>query len=67
MIPWDKFYPTFYEVGLAKKIFLNSLNENLEEVINGDMSKDTAISIAASEVWTAGRKYQDKCSKALRG
>lgn len=57
MLPWDKFYPTVYEVGLARKIFLNSLNENLEEVISGDMSKDTAISIAASEVWTAGRKY----------
>ncbi|GEM_PF-5704011 len=66
MLPWDKFYPTVYEVGLARKIFLNSLNENLEEVISGDMSKDTAISIAASEVWTAGRKYQDKSDRALR-
>ncbi|MCH5297822.1 MAG: hypothetical protein J1E85_09145 [Ruminococcus sp.] len=67
MIPWDEYYPTIYEVGLAKKIFFNSLNENLDEVINGDMSKDTAISIAASEVWSAGRKYQDKCGKAIRG
>lgn len=67
MIPWDKFYPTVYEVGLAKKIFINSLNENLDEVINGDMSRDTAISIAASEVWTAGKKYQDKHNRALKG
>ena len=28
------------------------------------MSKDTAISIAASEVWTAGRKYQDKYNRS---
>lgn len=67
MIQWDKFYPTVYEVGLARKIFLNSLNENMDEVKNGDMSRDTAISIAASEVWTAGRKYQDKCDRAIKG
>lgn len=67
MIQWDKFYPTVYETELAKKVFLKSLEENYLDYVNGDMSAKTVISIAIAEVWTAGKKYQDKHNRALKG
>lgn len=66
MIQWDKFYPTVYEVELAKKIFFKSLSENYLDCKNGVISEKIAISTAIAEVWTAGKKYQDKHSRALK-
>ncbi len=66
MIQCDNFYPTVYETQLAEKVFLKSLEENYTEYLNGDMSQKTAIRIAITEVWTAGKRYQDKCGRTLK-
>lgn len=67
MLPFDRYYPTIGEVKLAKKVFMNSLNHNRNEVNDGDMTAETAVTIALSEVWTAGKRYQDNHKKALQG
>ncbi|MGN1457401.1 MAG: hypothetical protein ACI4XP_05545 [Acutalibacteraceae bacterium] len=54
----DSFYPTVYEVELAKDIFIQSMQENYKRYLNGDMTENTVLSIAISEVWTSGKKYQ---------
>lgn len=66
MIQWDNFYPTVYETELAKKVFTKSLEENYLDYVNGAISAKTVINIAITEVWTAGKKYQDKHSRALK-
>lgn len=65
MIDWDEYYPTVYEVNLAGKIFKNAINEIMQDVLDGSMSKSTAIDIAVSEVWTSAKKWQDNNRKAI--
>lgn len=63
MIPWDRFYPTIFEVKLAQEYFMKAISEYYEDIKDGSMSVETAISCALAEVWTEGKKYQDKKNK----
>ena len=67
MMPWDRFYPTMLEVKLAQEYFMKSISENYNSVNDGSMSVETAISCALAEVWTEGKKYQDKKTKLISG
>lgn len=56
----DEFYPNFYEVQQAGRILKEEFAKEIPSVEQGINSIDTALNIAASKVWKAGRRYQSE-------
>ena len=56
----DEYYPNFWEVQQASKIFKARLADFSQDVASGEISADTAISSAAVAVWSQARRYQSE-------
>ena len=54
----DEFYPNMWEVKKAGEVFKSRLTELLQDVADGETSKEGAIRLAAAAVWRAARRYQ---------
>lgn len=62
----DEFYPNFYEVQQAGKILKEEFAKEIPSIEQGINSIDTAVTIAASRVWQAGRRYQSEKMQASK-
>lgn len=60
----DEFYPNFWEVQEAGKIFKAKMSTFSQAVANGDTSADAAINSAAAAVWSQARRYQSEKQSA---
>lgn len=56
----DEFYPNFWEVQQAGKIFKAKLETLSQDVTSGETTIDTAIYSAAAAVWSQARRYQSE-------
>lgn len=60
IVGMDEFYPNFWEVQQAGKIFKAEMSKLAQDVANGETSADGAINRAAVKVWSAARRYQSE-------
>lgn len=56
----DEYYPNFWEVQQAGKIFKARLAAFSQDIANGETTMETAINSAAAAVWSQARRYQSE-------